>query len=132
MAEPRTAREIAETIILSHTEDIEWGSIGDMTGEEFNALGEEAHEALCHEVDALISLATVTVTFPGDPATDAAAALALAHEALKYADQYCPDLENHGSDMADQCETCGQAAAVRSALAAIAALDGRKPESEAE
>ena len=37
-----------------------------MTEDEFDALGEEAHEALCREVDALISLATVTVTFPGD------------------------------------------------------------------
>lgn len=64
MSETRTAREIAEYIILDHAKDVEWGSIGDMTGDEYEALGEEAHEQLCREVDDLISKAVVTVTFP--------------------------------------------------------------------
>jgi hypothetical protein len=68
MAETRTARQIAEDIIRSHTEDIEWGAINEMTEDEFDVLGEDAHEALCREVDDLIRQATVTVTFPGEQA----------------------------------------------------------------
>lgn len=66
MPETRTAREIAEHIIREHAKDVEWGSIGEMTPAEAEALGEEAHEALCREVDDLISKATVTITFPGE------------------------------------------------------------------
>jgi hypothetical protein len=64
VSEIRTAREIAEYIILDHAKDVEWLSINEMTEDEFEALGEEAHEALCREVDDLIRAAAITVTFP--------------------------------------------------------------------
>lgn len=63
MTEPRTARQIAEQIILSHVEDIEWGSIGEMMEDEAVELGQPAWDELRDEVDDLIRKAVVTVSW---------------------------------------------------------------------
>jgi vacuolar-type H+-ATPase subunit H len=60
----RTAREIAEHIILDAISDIEWLTIGEMTEDEADALDEEAYADLRREVDGLITKAVITITFP--------------------------------------------------------------------
>jgi hypothetical protein len=53
--------------------------------------------------------------------------ISVAYAALQGADQYCPDLDDHGSQMSDVCEVCMQAGLVRTALAA---LDAEVPDDD--
>jgi hypothetical protein len=63
-AELTEAQRLAEQIILSHTEDIEFGTIGEMLDDEYERLGQDAGDRLRDEVDRLITEATVTVSWP--------------------------------------------------------------------
>jgi hypothetical protein len=61
-------RRIAEAIILSHTEDIEWLSIAEMTSDKLEAAewpidSVDEEEAIWHRVDSWISKAKITITF---------------------------------------------------------------------
>lgn len=65
------ARQVAEHIILSHTEDIEWLSICEMSSDLLAEKGyllasDKDCEEFFHNVDAWISKAKVTVEFPED------------------------------------------------------------------
>lgn len=66
-AEPTEAQRRAERIILSHTEDIEFGTIGEMLDDEYERLGDEEGDRLREQVDKLIGTATVTVSWPEPP-----------------------------------------------------------------
>lgn len=61
-------KEIAERIILSHTEDIEYLSINEMTFDMLAnhevALELSAQDTVVNAVDALVRKAKVTVEFP--------------------------------------------------------------------
>jgi hypothetical protein len=64
-------KRIAEDIILSHAEDIEYLSITEMTSDKLEAAEwpietSEEEEAIWHRVDKMISKAVVTVSFPED------------------------------------------------------------------
>lgn len=61
-------RRIAEDIILSHTEDIEYLSITEMSSDMLEAAewpieSNEELEEIYHRVDAWISKAKITITF---------------------------------------------------------------------
>lgn len=64
-------KSIAEDIILSHTENIEYLSIAEMTSDKLEAAEwpietSEEEEDVWHRVDQMISKAIVTVTFRED------------------------------------------------------------------
>lgn len=70
-------KDLAEQIILSHTEDIEYLSICEMTADHFDfndddlkaawqKLSHEQQQELIGKVDKYISQAVVTITFPED------------------------------------------------------------------
>lgn len=68
MADPRTARHLADRAIRSAVEDIEYGDVGDLAEDLFDELGEAAYDALTRKAHDLTRVAVVTVAFPGDPA----------------------------------------------------------------
>jgi hypothetical protein len=68
-------KDLAEQIILSHTEDIEYLSVWEMTADHFDfndddlkaawqKLSHEQQEELIQKVDKYVSQAEVTVRFP--------------------------------------------------------------------
>jgi hypothetical protein len=63
------AKDAARRIILSHTDDVEFLTISEMTQDEAEdeSLTDAQHDQLCSEIADLIGKASVTVTFPGDP-----------------------------------------------------------------
>lgn len=62
--EPTEEQRHAERIILSHTEDIDFGSIGEQLEDATKDMTDEEADDLCSRVDFWASNATVTVSWP--------------------------------------------------------------------
>lgn len=61
-------KRIAEAILWSHVEDIEWLSIAEMTSDKLEAAewpidSVDEEEAVWHRVDAMLKKAKITITF---------------------------------------------------------------------